>query len=190
LAETLISQVHEDTEKAAAILTERLETFPDRFEAAYGRRMRAKLGLALEIEGDLELAQGLLERMAVAKVDYTNCFRRLVDVAAGNEDSAFLELFADPGPMKEWLGMWQSRLGQEKVSRDERIAAMRGANPAFVPRNHRIEEMIASATNGDMRPFERLGRVLSRPYEDQPDELDLTLPPGEEQWGYKTFCGT
>jgi serine/tyrosine/threonine adenylyltransferase len=190
LAETLISQVHEDTEKAAAILTERLETFPERFEIAYGRRMRAKLGLALEIEGDLELAQGLLERMAVAKVDYTNCFRRLVDVAAGNEESTLLELFADPGLMKDWLGLWRSRLEQEKVSRDERVAAMRQANPAFVPRNHRIEEMIAAATNGDLRPFERLVRVFSRPYEDQPDAVDLTLPPGDEQWSYKTFCGT
>lgn len=189
-AETLIAQVNEDTEKAAAILTERLETFPERFEVAYGRRMRAKLGLLAEIEGDLELAQGLLERMAVAKVDYTNCFRRLVDVAAGNPESTFLELFQDPGPVKEWLRMWTARLEQEKVSRDECIAAMRRANPAFVPRNHRIEEMIASATNGDLRPFERLNRVLARPYEDQPDEADLTLPPGEEQWSYRTFCGT
>jgi uncharacterized protein YdiU (UPF0061 family) len=189
-AETLISQVDEDTEKAAAILTERLETFPERFEVAYGRRMRAKLGLLAEIEGDLELAQGLLERMAVAKVDYTNCFRRLVDVAAGNGEPTFLELFQEPGPVKEWLRMWTSRLEQEKVSRDECIASMRQANPAFVPRNHRIEEMIASATNGDLRPFERLNRVLARPYEDQPDEADLTLPPGEEQWSYRTFCGT
>lgn len=190
LAETLIAQVNDDTEKAAAILTERLETFPERFELAYGRRMRAKLGFAKEIEGDLELAQALLERMAVAKVDYTNCFRRLVDVAAGNGESSFLELFQEPGPVKEWLRMWTSRLEQENVSRDERALAMRRANPAFVPRNHRIEEMIASATNGDLRPFERLNRVLARPWEDQPDAVDLTLPPGDEQWGYRTFCGT
>lgn len=189
-AETLISQVHEDTERAAAILTERLETFPERFEAAYGRRMRAKLGLIAEVEGDLELAQGLLERMAMAKVDYTNCFRRLVDVANGAEESKLLDLFADPQPMKDWLHSWTSRLEQENVSRDERIASMRQANPAFVPRNHRIEEMISAATNGDIRPFERLGRVLARPYEDQPDELELTLPPGDEQWSYRTFCGT
>jgi uncharacterized protein YdiU (UPF0061 family) len=67
---------------------------------------------------------------------------------------------------------------------------MRSVNPAFIPRNHRIEEMIASATEGDRGPFERLQRVLSRPYDDQPGEADLAAPPGAEQWVYQTFCGT
>jgi serine/tyrosine/threonine adenylyltransferase len=182
--------VNDDIDKAAAILTERLETFSDRFETAYGKRTRFKLGLRNEIEGDLELAQGLLERMAQSKVDYTNCFRRLVDVAAGADDGRFVELFDEPAPIREWLQTWRVRFDQESVSRDERVALMRQANPAFIPRNHRIEEMIAAATKGDMQPFERLCRVLARPYDDQPDEIELTLPPGDEQWNYRTFCGT
>jgi len=32
--------------------------------------------------------------------------------------------------------------------------------------------------------------VLARPYDEQPEAADLAAPPGEEQWGYKTFCGT
>lgn len=189
-AETLLPLVNDDVDKAAAILTERLETFPDRFEAAYGKRMRSKLGLQSEIEGDLELAQGLLERMAQSKADYTNTFRRLVDVAAGADEGKIVELFAEPAPIREWLKAWRVRFDQEIVSRDERVEIMRRSNPAFIPRNHRIEEMIASATNGDMQPFERLGRVLARPYDDQPEAAELGSPPGEEQWNYRTFCGT
>jgi len=189
-AETLLPLVNDDIDKAAAILTERLETFAERFETAYGKRMRAKLGLQNEMEADLELAQGLLERMAQSKVDYTNCFRRLVDVAAGADEERLVELFAEPAPIRDWLGAWRARFDQEIVSRDERVALMRRSNPAFIPRNHRIEEMIAAATNGDMQPFERLRRVLARPYDDQPEAAELTLPPGEEQWSYRTFCGT
>ncbi|HRI69721.1 MAG TPA: YdiU family protein [Polyangium sp.] len=189
-AETLLPLVHEDEEKAAAILTERLETYPDRFEATYGQCMRDKLGLSEEIEGDLELAQGLLERMAQAKVDYTNCFRSLVDLANGAEDTKFVGMFQETNAISDWLHSWRTRMAQEKVSRDERIEKMRKANPAFIPRNHRIEEMIAAATNGDLQPFEKLNRVLARPYDDQPEASELRSPPGDEQWSYRTFCGT
>ncbi|HMY18271.1 MAG TPA: YdiU family protein [Polyangium sp.] len=189
-AETLLPLVHDDIDKAAEILTKRLETYPDKFEAAYGKRMRAKIGLSDEIEGDLELAQGLLERMAEAKVDYTNCFRRLVDVAAGKDESVLVELFAEPRPIQEWLRSWRLRFERDSIAPEERMAQMRKSNPAFIPRNHRIEEMIAAATSGDMQPFERLMRVLARPFDDQPEAADLTMPPGDEQWNYRTFCGT
>jgi len=152
--------------------------------------MRAKIGLSDEIEGDLELAQGLLERMAEAKVDYTNCFRRLVDVAAGKDESVLVELFAEPRPIQEWLRSWRLRFERDSIAPEERMAQMRKSNPAFIPRNHRIEEMIAAATSGDMQPFERLMRVLAHPFDDQPEAADLTMPPGDEQWNYRTFCGT
>ena len=46
---------------------------------------------------------------------------------------------------------------------------MRGINPAFIPRNHRIEQAIAAAVEReDFAPFEEMLQVLSRPYEDQP----------------------
>jgi hypothetical protein len=32
--------------------------------------------------------------------------------------------------------------------------------------------------------------VLERPYDEQPDAAELAQPPGEEQWAYRTFCGT
>lgn len=189
-AETLLPLVDDDTARAAAVLTERLETFPERFESAYGKRMRAKIGLQNEIEGDLEIAQGLLERMAQGKVDYTNCFRRLFEVAGGADEEKLLALFAEPEPMREWLKSWRVRFDQESVSRDERVELMRRSNPAFIPRNHRVEEMIAAATNGDLEPFERLREVLAHPYDEQPDAIEFASPPGDEQWGYRTFCGT
>ena len=67
---------------------------------------------------------------------------------------------------------------------------MRASNPVFLPRNHRVEEALAAAAEGDLGPFERLRRVLARPYDEQPEAADLAAPPGPEQWQYATFCGT
>ncbi len=190
LAEALLPLMGDDDERAIAILTERLETFPARFEASYCAELRRKLGLSTEREGDMDLARDLLNRMAAAKVDYTLCFRRLIDVAAGGEDKQVGDLFPDPEVFSEWARAFRARLAEEPLSVEERMALMRRSNPVFIPRNHRVEEMISAATEGDLGPFERLCRVLGRPYEDQPEAADLQEPPGKEQWCYRTFCGT
>ena len=68
---------------------------------------------------------------------------------------------------------------------------MRQANPAFVPRNRSVEAVIAAAIErGDFAPFERLGRILARPFDDQPDAADVAEPPPADQQNYRTFCGT
>ena len=64
------------------------------------------------------------------------------------------------------------------------------SNPAVIPRNHRIEQMIEAAVGGDYAPFERMNEVLARPYEDQPDAEDLTRPPLADEVVQATFCGT
>ena len=46
---------------------------------------------------------------------------------------------------------------------------MRKVNPAFIPRNHRIEAVIQAALRDDFAPFEELLTVLSKPYDDQPE---------------------
>jgi uncharacterized protein YdiU (UPF0061 family) len=68
---------------------------------------------------------------------------------------------------------------------------MRRANPAFIPRNHRVEEAIEAAVGrGDFQPFETLVEVLARPYDDQPENAGLADPPRPDQRVSQTFCGT
>ena len=76
--------------------------------------------------------------------------------------------FTDPAAFDEWAIRWRQRLTEEPQSAAERQAAMRAVNPAFIPRNHRVEAVIAAAVNDDYAPFEELLTVLSKPYEDQP----------------------
>jgi uncharacterized protein YdiU (UPF0061 family) len=192
LAETLLSQLADKEEDAIRIASELLERFPERFHAEYVSVLRAKLGLAGEEEGDRALAEDLLRRLAAARVDYTVFFRELCALAADPRAGARIAgQFANPESFHEWSRAWQQRLERENVAPEERARAMRLANPAFIPRNHRVEEALtAAAQRGDLEPFETLVRVLARPYDDQPEFAHLATPPLPEERVQQTFCGT
>ena len=191
LAEAMLPLFADDEEEAARLATERLERFPAIFEAALAPILRAKIGLATELEDDRALAADLLGRLAANNVDYTLFHRRLCASAADPAaDAQVASLFSDPGAFHDWAESWRRRLAKEDVSPEARAAAMRLVNPAFIPRNHRVEEMIRAAVQDDFTPFETLGKVLEHPYEDQPDFAHLADPPKPEERVQATFCGT
>ena len=144
--------------------------------------------------GELSLAMPdqMLDRMARNGADFTLVFRLLCDAAGGPEgDTGVRMLFADPGSFDEWAGKWRDRLAQEGGEPTERRSAMRAANPAFIPRNHLVEEAIVAAVNdGDFSALERLLSVVSAPYEDHPAFRRYADPPRPDQVVHKTFCGT
>jgi uncharacterized protein YdiU (UPF0061 family) len=191
-AETLLPLIDDNGERAISLANESLKRFSLLFEAAYDRVLRAKLGLLCELEDDRALAAELLERLASNRVDYTLFFRRLCDVVEDASTEAHLaSMFEQPEAYHSWADKWRYRLTKDSSETAVvRAAAMRRANPAFIPRNHRIEQAIAAATRGDYAPFETLVRVLARPYEDQPADADLTAPPLPQERVLATFCGT
>ena len=100
-------------------------------------------------------------------------------------------MFADPAAYDEWAAHWRQRLGGEPQDPTARRTAMRAVNPAFIPRNHRVEAMIEAAVNrDDFAPFEELLEVLSKPYEDQPAFSAYAEPPEPHERVLQTFCGT
>ncbi|MEF2550443.1 YdiU family protein [Aurantimonas sp. A2-1-M11] len=192
LAETLLTLIDSDEEAAIAKAREALSGFSDRFNAAYLAGLRAKLGLAEARDGDLELAQDLLDRMAAQSADFTLTFRRLCDAADGEAgDAKVRSLFADPSAFDAWAQRWRARLAEEGEPAGERSAAMRRVNPAFIPRNHRVEAAIVAAVeHQDFAPFEALLAVLARPYDDQPEHAAFADAPRAEERVTQTFCGT
>jgi uncharacterized protein YdiU (UPF0061 family) len=154
--------------------------------------MREKIGLTDVEDDDLSLIQALLSTMQAGQADFTLTFRRLSHLAAddGAED-AFLTTFSDSAAAKEWLARWRERLTRETTSAAERSVAMLGVNPAFIPRNHRIEQAIAAAVeDADFSLFEALLDVLARPYEDHAEFTAYMQPPRPEERVLQTFCGT
>jgi uncharacterized protein YdiU (UPF0061 family) len=192
LAETLLPALDADPDRAVAVATERLESFAALFGEAHDRVQRAKLGLSRAEPDDAALLADLYARMAAGEVDYTLFFRRLCESAADPaRDAETASGFAVPAAFHEWAARWRQRLDREPGAPDERRAAMRAVNPAFIPRNHRIEELItAAAERGDLAPFETFTRVLERPYDDQPEHAALREPPARDERVQATFCGT
>jgi uncharacterized protein YdiU (UPF0061 family) len=167
--------------EAIEVATRVIEGFADLFGAAWEAEFAAKLGLAQTEEEDVALTYDLLMRMAKGKADFTRVFRTL----SGDTPEGARAEFTDPTQFDAWLPRWQARTMAEG-----RITRMQTANPAFIPRNHRVEEAIAAAVSGDYAPFERLTTVLARPYDDQPDNAELMAAPAPEEVVQATFCGT
>ena len=192
LAETLLPLLGQDETAAMAEANAALRTFAPLFNAAYIAGFRRKLGLLEERPDDLALIQDLLERMAANRADFTRTFRLLGDAAVDPAAAADVRAqFAEPGFFDEWAERWRTRLADEGGSPEARRAVMRASNPAFIPRNHLVEEMIAAAVvQQDYAPFERLLAVLSAPYDDQPGAERYAQPPKPDEIVHQTFCGT
>ncbi|MGQ7793022.1 protein adenylyltransferase SelO [Faunimonas sp. B44] len=191
-AETLLPLLSGSEAEAVAEAEAAVAAFAPRFEEAYLAGLRAKLGLATAEDGDLALGRDLLRVMAENRADFTLTFRRLCDAAAGPEgDDGVRRLFAEPAAYDAWAEGWRRRLAREPLDGAERARAMRAANPAFIPRNHRVEAVIRAAVDReDFAPFEELLAVLADPYRDQPAFAHYADPPKPEERVLRTFCGT
>ncbi len=192
LAECLVPLLSDDKDKAIEAAQLVLGDFAEQFTTAYQAGLRSKIGLFTMRDGDEALMQDLLDTMAKNQADFTLTFRRLGDAAldaAGDEHVR--KLFADPAAFDEWAARWRQRISEEPQTPAARQAAMQAVNPAFIPRNHRVEAVIQAAMIGnDYAPFEELIAVLSKPYEDQPGFAAYAEPPKPEQRVLQTFCGT
>jgi uncharacterized protein YdiU (UPF0061 family) len=192
LAECLLPLLGDDKDAAAADAVRALEAFAPAFEGAYQGGLRRKLGLSTEREGDAALADELLQAMAANGADFTLTFRRLSEAAADEgRDAEVRSLFADPGAYDAWAPRWRQRLREEPGDGAARREAMLAVNPAFIPRNHRIEAVIRAAVDrDDFAPFEELLAVLARPYDSQRDNARYMEPPAAHERVLQTFCGT
>src|ERR1700744_1074079 len=192
LAECLLPLLAPEQEQAIAEAQDILNAFADKFSSAYQAGLRSKIGLFTMRDGDEALVQDLLDAMAKNQADFTLTFRRLADAARDSEDDGGVrQLFADPAAFDEWVARWRQRIADEPQSGEERRNAMRAVNPAFIPRNHRIEAIIEAAVNrDDYAPFEELLAVLAKPFDDQPAYAAYTEPPLPDQRVLQTFCGT
>jgi uncharacterized protein YdiU (UPF0061 family) len=192
LAETLLPFLADDEERAIADAKDALEAFAPQFEAAYHKGLLRKFGLTGEREDDLPLVGELLNLMIENRADFTLTFRGLCDamVETGAPDPV-RNLFIDPTAYDRWASRWRERLASEPGDIATRQAATRAANPAFIPRNHRVEAVIEAAMQrDDYAPFEELLTVLSRPYDDQPNFARYAEAPEPDGRVYRTFCGT
>jgi len=185
LAEALLPLLHPDKERAVELANEAIHGFAATFKRHWLTGMRAKLGLFTDEIDDPTLIENLLEWMRQKSADFTNTFRALS--AEKLTDDATL---ADPD-FRVWHARWQARLGRQPQSLGAVVELMCAHNPAFIPRNHKVEEALEAATErGDLQVMQRLLTVLAKPYEKEHGHPEYSAPPAPSEHVYQTFCGT
>ena len=189
LAEALLPLFGADTDMGVAAATDMLQSFPDRYHRYWVDGMRAKLGLGDGEQDDREIIDELLALLQAQRVDFTSCFRALSSAVLGDRERA-RSLFAQPAAFDAWSLRWQTELSHQARDPTATAAAMDRVNPVYIPRNHQVEEALATASDGDLRPFQRLLDVLAQPFH-QRSGLESYAEPAPASFGqYRTFCGT
>ena len=195
-ASCILTLINEDTDIAVKVATEKLNCFYEIYDRAWISNFGSKIGLKNHQKGDANLIQNLLDCMAVNKADFSLTFRRLSDIPATKNlqnqtlDKPFTNLFKDPLAADNWLEKWRARLHLEVLDDTERQRIMRTSNPAYIPRNHRVEEVIVAALKQNLEPFENLLKILSSPFDDQPKNVNFQNAPQANEEIHETFCGT
>ena len=184
LAEAMLPLFGPEVEPAVERARAVLDAFVDRYETAWLDGMRRKLGLFTEEAGDKQLIDELLAWMHEHSADFTNTFRMITRGQTGESAT----------DVRQGLGAWHARLESRRArQQQDRSAAselMRRHNPAFIPRNHLVEEALTAATTaGDLAPLHRLLDVVRNPY-DHDRDLPAFVGPGPRGERYRTFCGT
>ena len=184
LAETMLPLLDDEIEKAADTIEEVVNGFGLLYKDKWLSMMRAKLGLFGARAEDESLITDLLDWMQRAGADYTNTFRHLMEEKPPQDkpynDRAF----------KEWYTRWQVQLAQNTKPLKSSLSLMRANNPAVIPRNQNVEQVLGAATNGDLKPLKDLLTVLQEPYNNRSNLKPYQSPPKKEERVYQTFCGT
>jgi uncharacterized protein YdiU (UPF0061 family) len=185
--ETLLPLLHKTPASAAELAGELIGEFVPLFHNAFHEGMRHKLGVSTNMDMVAKFTETTLAAMAESGMDFTVFFDRLTQVAAGETDSILLELFSNQRKGVSWLEQWATIRSENP----DVLASMRRANPAVIARNHRVEQAIEAAVEReDFHHFRRLCRILAKPFEIDPVNQELQLPPLPEERVMQTFCGT
>ena len=175
-AESLLALLDENRDAAIKIAEEELGHFMPQFEAAFEKRMLAKLGIA-----DLSQSHFVsktLQQMANARADFTRFFTA---VTRGDDLRGF---FTSLPAHDTWLIEWRALRAPDAVD------LMLAHNPVYIARNHRVEAALLAAEGDDFMPLHQLLRAVQKPFEARVELAAFENAPDAQEEVVRTFCGT
>jgi len=172
LAEALLPLIDENRQTAIELATAEIEAYYAAYDKHWMDGMQAKLGL-YGGECDEDIVAQLLVQMQQYGLDYTNTFRSL---SCGD----------DVPQLAEWQSRWRKTIQNHPSGAENALKTMQQHNPAVIPRNHRVEEALAAAEEGDFDVVTRLLAAVTNPFS---NNEEYAAPPSNS-CEYKTFCGT
>lgn len=183
-AETLLPLINENQDQAIDMAQQAIYKFSDLYFESWFLKMKAKLGIFNEEAMDKAILEDLLSMMKKYKEDYTNTFVSLTYRKNMNRGMFLSAEFTN------WHKNWQERLERQEESLEEAYELMKKSNPVVIPRNHRVEEALKAADNGNLTVMKKLLSILSNPYEYR-KEMDEYMQLAEpSDLPYRTYCGT
>ena len=180
------------SEESQTLLRSALEEFPLNYAKEWQHLFRSKLGLQLELEGDIALIERLLQAMHDSKVDFTNFFRGLSDVRKDASPSDVLQRneFIDRDSIDQWFTDYINRLQLEIPTDQSRKEMMDRINPKFVLRNHLAQVAIEKAQQDDFSEVAKLHQILCSPFEEQADFESYAKPPSADMEYIAVSCSS
>jgi len=175
LADTLLA-IGANKDELEAVLAH----FPDQYGSHYLALMGPKLGLYDVQEADAGLIAEWLKYLNDNGLDYTVSFRELASRADAPDENRF----------GHFESKWRRRIASQGKAPAEISAFMNSVNPLFIPRNHRVEQAISEAVQGDLTVFNEMNTALKRPFAEQPGLSDYAKAPRVRERVTRTFCGT
>jgi len=158
-----------------------LEQFQPQVTHAYATRMRAKLGLIEEEDGDQGLCADLLQLLQQGEADYARFFRALSHYRSERPPEGLRDCIATSqhDALELWLEHYDRRLLREKSDSRTRNRAMLAANPKYILRNYLAQKVIEAAGQGDYHPLRTLRQLLQSPFEEHPEHEAWAAAPPE-----------
>ncbi|RQW63209.1 protein adenylyltransferase SelO [Vibrio viridaestus] len=167
-------------------LEEALASYDDALNHKYSEIMRKKFGLIERSAGDGDLISDCFALLEKDHVDHTRFFRQLSMLDQQSADHV-IDLFVDRVSAEKWINRYilrcesESNVTNQRKSVFERCDEMRAINPKYILRNYLAQQAISLAEEGDYSEIDRLLKVLSRPFDEQPEFDEYAkLPP---DWG-------
>jgi uncharacterized protein YdiU (UPF0061 family) len=184
LADSLLPLLHKDTKKAVKLAEVAIEAYSSTFNHAWIKGMRCKLGLFGEEADDFSLVQSLLDWMQTSKADYTRTFRDLT------QESLLENEVYNSIEFQKWHTFWKARLARNLKPLKASFSLMDDSNPAIIPNNYYVEEVLAEGEGGNLKPFLALLEALKNPFEETSSNEAYRNPTMQPKPNYQTFCGT
>lgn len=184
LAESLLPLIHSNQESALAMASEVVNAFSSIYHDQWLKMMRSKLGLVTTLQQDERLINDLLNWMQQYAADYTNTFAFLT-----YGEKFHHQVYAESS-FQKWSQRWQQRLTQDRNQAEDSLSMMKSNNPVVIPRNHVVENVLATATQGNVKPLHALLQALKSPYQYDKDTVLYQSPPQPCERVKNTFCGT
>ena len=183
-ASTLVPLLEGTEEKNVDILQKEISSIPEKYKSKWLLEFSKKIGLNKVYPENEVLINRFLEILESENLDFTNSFRGLITEAENSN-----ELISKTDAFKSWKNDWK-KLIKNKSNQKEVCKTITSNNPAFVMRNHLVEQIIQELLTDKKDTLNKALVCIEKPFEKIKHYENMYVSPTKEQEVQETFCGT